>query len=191
MMAAQEKANVKTMQVGGFQDISEPGKQKFEFWQPDVTGVPTQYVLEFYPLTAEEVEHIRASFPEPEPPTRQREGSAVALKTLQGQGVPITYKDYTDASYQEALTALEQARNMESIRVALRWGPLPAGQKPDDEIVKARDEFRTEMKRRLTAGNFTALLNAVTNASYSLISPELIESFLTSSAPPTPTAVGS
>lgn len=163
-------------------DIPEPGKHEYRFRQNG-----QDFIIEFYPLTAEEVEHIRSSFKEPEPPTKALEGKgAMELQTLAGQGVPTTYKDYQDPAYQEALATLGRDRNLEMVRVSLRWGPMPEGQKPNEELLMAREEFRAEMRRRLTAGNYTKLLDAVTATSFSL-DQSLVEGFLTPSAQPTPT----
>ncbi len=161
-----------TVSIGGFADIPEPGKVEFAFRQNG-----QKYVLEFYPLTADEVERIRTSFSDPEPPTRALEGkSAQQLAILAHQGAATTYKDYNDPEYQTALNKREADISLEMVRVALRWGSTPDGRKPDETLLKVREEFGQEMRRRLTAGNYGNLIQAVTRASFAL-DQRLIENF--------------
>ena len=179
--AMSDKSMEKPIKIGGMEDLPAVSKQDFVFWQSGPDGQPQKFSFEFYPLTAEEVEHIRASFPEPEPPTKPLEGKSTKdLALLAHQGLATTYKDYNDPDYQAILQQREEAISLEMVRVALRWGPMPKGQKPDETLVKAREEFAQVMRTRLTAGNYTGLIRAVTQASFAL-DQGLVDGFLTGS----------
>lgn len=143
--------------------IAPPERVRFEFEQGGRT-----YALEFHPLTAHEVEAIRASLPEPEPPEKPLPGrGAQELKILRQQGFPTTYRDVNDPEYRAAMRRHERALGLEMVRVALRWGPIP-GEAPAEEVAQAREAFAAKVRTSLTAGNFDRLVAAVAQKTFSL-----------------------
>lgn len=171
------------VQVRGLQDIAAPGKVPFEFSQNG-----QKHALEFTPLSAEEVEAIRASIPEPEPPVKPVPGKGARdLKILRQEGYPTTFVDTNDPDYKAALRKREKDLGLEMVRVALRWGPMPWEPETTEVLEAAREGFRSEIQRRMTAGNLLNLTNAVTNRTFALDSG-LLERFFGSSRPLTDTS---
>ena len=170
------------VQVKGFADIPAPEPRTLEFTQNGRV-----FSLEFYPLTASEVEAIRASVPEPEAPMKDLPGKgAKDMAHLRQQGFPTKYKDVNDPDYQTAVRGREDSLALEMVRVALRWGTLPGGDATPETLAPAREQFRTEIRGRLTAGNLDRLINEVSRTTFAL-DQGLLDSFFGTSAPPTPT----
>jgi hypothetical protein len=164
--------------VKGFTDIPAPASRTFEFTQNG-----QEFAVEFFPLTGEEVEAVRNSLPEPEAPDKPIRTSAQDIAYLKAKGFPTTFRDVHDPEYQAARKRREQDLTLETVRAAMRWGAAPwqftIGPGVDgvpEELRRIRDEFRTEIRKRLTAGNLDKLVNAVVQATFS-IRGDLIEDF--------------
>lgn len=171
----------KPVVVSGFKDIPEPEQFEFKFSQNG-----KDFVLLYRALTAESVENINATFEEPVPPEKFIEGTARDIQLAAAKGTSVTYRDYQDPAYLAAVGRIEKERNLEMVRASLGWGPIPDGvSPPSQEILQTQEEFRREMRRRMTAGNFANLLRAVTRATFAL-DQGLVNAFLPASAPLTP-----
>lgn len=176
---------VQVKQITRAEDIPAPEPRTFGFRQNGQA-----FSMEFWPLSAEEVEAIRASVPEPVAPDKPLPGKTTKeLATLKDQGFPTTYKDVNDPVYQAAVGRRQDDLSLEMVRVALRWGLLP-GTAEADSLREARETFQKEMRRRLTAGNYQNLLNEVTRHTFTL-DGNLIDRFFENSAPQTRTDVDS
>lgn len=184
-----EQVKVERVRVSGLQDIQAPEARTFDVSQNGKT-----LVFEFFPLTSEQVEMVRASIPEPVPVEKPIPGmSGSDLSVRKQQGYPVTYKAIDDPEYQVAILKRDNEIAIEMVRVALRWGAMPweFESDPGSTAFRAvRDDFRTQIKKSLTAGNLERLITEVTRSTFRL-DPMLLDSFSAPSAPATTEVVDS
>ena len=132
-------------------DLEPPKKREFEFVH---NGKKVKW--EFLPLTATEVEDVRASVPMPLPPEKPLDDLTVQDRVLRKrQGLKNTMPDIQDPDYQKALRQYDDDLSLEMVRAALGWD-------------MAREKFAAEMRSRLPYGILADLIRAVNAATFAL-----------------------
>lgn len=178
-----ENERRKATRIESFREVDPPEPQMFRF---DQNG--KSYEIPYWPLTAPQVEAVRASIPKPEPPSKPLPGKGGKdLAHLSHEGFPTTFRDLNDPEYLKAIERHNAELNLEFVRVAMRHGKMPTDPDATPEATsKDRDDFRTEVRDRLTAGNYSNLVEEIIRHTFTL-SQGMIEGFFGNFAQRTPT----
>lgn len=168
----------KAVRLRGIEDVPPLAKKVYAFEQNG-----QRFEIEFSPLTAEQMEDIRAAMPLPDPPEKPITGpddkplSAPEKIARKRQGLPLTYRDYNDLEYEKSVRQHSENFAFELVRTAL-GSDLPS------------EEFGVTLRSRLTAGTLQSLIEAVQNETFRL-DAGVVENLSRSFPPSTGTGGGS
>lgn len=151
---------IEQVKITSLDVVPEVVNKEFRFLQDG-----KEYILEYMPLTAEQVEEIRASIPAPIPPLKPLRGfTTKEMSFRKSQGLPLVGPDTDDPDYVVADKKYQRDVALEMVRTALGWD-VP------------HEDFAKIMRTRLTQGVYSRLMSDITQATFQIDS-SLIESFL-------------
>jgi hypothetical protein len=152
--------------ISGIDEIPAIMKKEFKYKQGD-----EDYVLEFTPLTAEQVDEIRARIPAPVPPLQDIKGfTARELQDRKTRGLAIKSPNTDDPDYVVANQKYNDDVALAMVQTALGWTSVSS------------EDFAKGLKSKLPQGAYARLITEV-NASTFGLDNDVMSRFLESLLP--------